>query len=100
MSFAVNLNQSGIGPTVTRAAPRHFGGWAFQRIATLDLRESAGVLAEVASRSPLVRQAVFVGLSCFHPENRFCGDVEFPSGTRRLDNPLGRARGCDPPLPN
>jgi hypothetical protein len=63
MSFVANPLRPTAAPTMSRGAPRSFGGWAFQRIAALDLLESPGLLAEIASRSALVRQAVFATIS-------------------------------------
>ena len=69
MSFAVNPVQSGTVPTISRGAPRSFGSWAFQRIAALDLREAPGLLAEIAARPTLTRQAVFAAISQFDEHN-------------------------------
>jgi hypothetical protein len=69
MSFAVNPVQSGTAPTISRGAPRSFGSWAFQRIAALDLREAPGLLAEIAARPTLTRQAVFAAISQLDEHN-------------------------------
>src|SRR4051812_9592385 len=63
MSFSSSPFANISAPTISPAAPRPFGGWAFQRIAALDLHESPGLLVEIASRSALVRQAVFAAIS-------------------------------------
>jgi hypothetical protein len=63
MSFSPSPFATISASTISRGAPRSFGGWAFQRIVALDLHESPGLLAEIASRSALVRQAVFATIS-------------------------------------
>src|SRR3954471_10564518 len=69
MSFVANPLRPTAAPTMSRGAPRSFGGWAFRRIAALDLQESPGLLAEIASRSALVRQAVFATISRLDEHN-------------------------------
>ena len=69
MSFSPSPFATISASTISRGAPRSFGGWAFQRIAALDLHESPGLLAEIASRSALVRQAIFATISLFGEHN-------------------------------
>src|SRR3954447_15301441 len=69
MSFSSSPVATTDTPTMLRGAPRSFGGWAFRRIAALDLQESPGLLAEIASRSALVRQAVFATISRLDEHN-------------------------------
>ena len=69
MSFAANALRPTAAPTILRGAPRSFGGWAFQRIAALYLQESPGLLAEVAARSALVRQAIFAAIARIDERN-------------------------------
>src|SRR4051812_49314175 len=69
MSFSSSPVATISAPTISRSLPRSFGGWAFLRIAALDLHESPGLLAEIASRSALVRQAVFAAISRLDEHN-------------------------------